>query len=382
MARKMPATAAKPPLATPQPSFRSGAVARMANMPVSTLRIWEQRYQAVGPSTAPSGQRLYSAADVQRVLLLRQLTEQGHAIGSMASLDAAQLQQVANTRTDMQTDMQTHMQTNTQTNTQTIAQANLQANTQAGTHAITATGKRVQPARRKATLRLVVVGQALALRLQRPAVVQRLAHRWQVTAVFESLAEAAHAATGTGVDLLLWQSPGLQPSALPELKAAQDAVHARHLAVAYRFAGTAARAEFAGTGASVVREPADDEALGAWLASLEGALVASAEEPNDPPVPRSWPDMAPGDVRPRRFDDAALTKLAGLSTAIACECPRHVAELLMQLSNFEAYSADCAHRSPADAELHAYLQRVSGLSRALFESALDRVARHEGLALS
>jgi hypothetical protein len=91
--------------------------------------------------------------------------------------------------------------------------------------------------------------------------------------------------------------------------------------------------------------------------------------------------LTPGDVTPRRFDDAALTKFVGLSTTIACECPRHVAELLMQLSNFETYSADCASHNSDDAELHAYLQRVAGVSRALFESALARVARHEGLNL-
>jgi len=344
MDRKKPPTAARPP-AAPQPAFRSGAVARMAHMPVSTLRIWEQRYQAVGPTTAPSGHRLYSAADVQRVLLLRQLTEQGHAIGAMAALDAAQLQQVARTQ------------------------------------AINAAGRRVQPARRTAALRLAVVGQALALRLQRPAVVQRLAHPWQLTAVFESLAEAAHVASGAAVDVLLWQAPGLQASALPELKAAQDALRARHVVVAYRFAGAAARSAFAGTGARVVREPADDDALGACLSSLEGSSLASADEPNDQPVPRDPPESAPGDVTPRRFDDAALTKFAGLSTTIACECPRHVAELLMQLSNFEAYSADCANRSPVDAEFHAYLQRVAGVSRALLETALERVALQEGLTL-
>ena len=60
----------------------------MANMPVATLRIWEQRYQAVHPATAASGHRLYSPADVQRVLMLRQLTEQGHAIGTLAVVTA------------------------------------------------------------------------------------------------------------------------------------------------------------------------------------------------------------------------------------------------------------------------------------------------------
>ena len=72
---------------------------------------------------------------------------------------------------------------------------------------------------------------------------------------------------------------------------------------------------------------------------------------------------------------------ANLSPTIACECPRHVAELLMQLSHFEAYSAECAHRNPADADLHAYLRRVATASRARFEAALEHVALHEGLLL-
>ena len=53
----------------------------------------------------------------------------------------------------------------------------------------------------------------------------------------------------------------------------------------------------------------------------------------------------------------------------------------MQLSSFEAYSAGCANRHAADAQLHAYLQQVAGTSRALFEAALECVARHEGLPL-
>ena len=360
MALKKPPSTAMQLLPALQPTFRSGAVARMAGMPVSTLRIWEQRYRAVGPSNAPSGHRQYSAADVQRVLLLRQLTEQGHAIGSIAALDAAQLQQVASTH----------------------------GASHAGRgHQASPAGQAVQPAWQMAAPRLIVVGQALALRLQRPAVVQRLGQPWPVVAVFESLAEAAQAAQGASVadgvaaDLLLWQAPGLLTSALPGLKAAQVAWGAGQVAVSYRFAGAAATRAFGATGARVIREPADDDALGAWLASLPGAWVSGAQAPARPPVPPDAPGLAAGDITPRRFDDTALTVIAGLSSTIACECPRHVAELLMQLSNFEAYSADCAHRSPADAELHAYLQRVAGASRGLFEAALERVARHEGLLL-
>ena len=81
------------------------------------------------------------------------------------------------------------------------------------------------------------------------------------------------------------------------------------------------------------------------------------------------------------YDDATLTAIAALPSSVACECPRHVAELLMQLAGFEAYSAACASRGPADAALHAHLHQVAGRARALFESALERVAHHEGLSL-
>ena len=53
----------------------------------------------------------------------------------------------------------------------------------------------------------------------------------------------------------------------------------------------------------------------------------------------------------------------------------------MQLSHFEAYSAECEHRSREDAQLHAYLRQVAAVSRARFEAALEHVALHEGLML-
>ncbi|WP_339940426.1 MerR family transcriptional regulator, partial [Undibacterium luofuense] len=67
-------------------AFRSSVVAQMAGMPVATLRIWEQRYRAVQPRTSHGGHRLYSALDLQRVMLLRSLTSLGHAISAIAAL--------------------------------------------------------------------------------------------------------------------------------------------------------------------------------------------------------------------------------------------------------------------------------------------------------
>jgi MerR family transcriptional regulator, light-induced transcriptional regulator len=336
-----------------QPTFRSSAVARMAVMPVATLRVWEQRYQAVQPTTTPSGHRLYSPADLQRVLLLRRLTEHGHAISAISKLGSAELQ--------------------------ALDSRHAEADAGAGVGGGVGVGTRAR--RPAAALRVVVVGPALATRLPRPAVARCLSHPVRVLAVFDSLSEAARAASDSRADMLIWQVPGLHASVPGELQAAKDAWHARQVAVMYRFAGADARQALAATGAVVVREPPEDEALGLWLASLEATLASRARQPTPPDAPKEPFGLAADTVAPRRFDDAALTAIAGLSPTLACECPGHVAELLMQLSSFEAYSAGCANRDPDDAQLHVYLQQVAGAARALFETALERLARHEGFVL-
>jgi hypothetical protein len=128
------------------------------------------------------------------------------------------------------------------------------------------------------------------------------------------------------------------------------------------------------TGLSLLRGPQSDAALAQWLRGWRQQIEV--------PAPATGVQLSSMPVPARRWDDQALASFAGLSTTIACECPRHVAELLVQLSHFEAYSAECEHRSPEDAELHAYLHQVTALARAQFETALERVAIHEGLLKS
>ncbi len=55
------------------------------------LRAWERRYQVVTPTRTDGGQRLYSELDVERLTRLHRLTERGHAIGRLASLELDEL---------------------------------------------------------------------------------------------------------------------------------------------------------------------------------------------------------------------------------------------------------------------------------------------------
>lgn len=66
------------------------AVSKLTGISVDTLRAWERRYAVVEPERDERG-RLYSEEDVERLKLLRQLVEVGHAIGRVAVLTSDEL---------------------------------------------------------------------------------------------------------------------------------------------------------------------------------------------------------------------------------------------------------------------------------------------------
>jgi hypothetical protein len=124
-------------------------------------------------------------------------------------------------------------------------------------------------------------------------------------------------------------------------------------------------------GMIVRREPITDRELAELINSV---LLIDPRQANDLARPGVM-------IPPRKYSDQTLLQVAGISTNVLCECPRHVAELIGQLANFEQYSQECLNNSQEDAHLHAQLSAISGTARALFERALEMVADHEGIDL-
>jgi DNA-binding transcriptional MerR regulator len=60
------------------------AVAKITGLSLDTLRAWERRHKAVVPERSERG-RQYSPQHIERLLLLNQLVQKGHAIGGIAS---------------------------------------------------------------------------------------------------------------------------------------------------------------------------------------------------------------------------------------------------------------------------------------------------------
>lgn len=68
------------------------SISTLTGLTPETLRAWERRYGAITPQRDHNERRVYSQQDLDRLMLLAQLTRQGHAISKLAPLGESQLQ--------------------------------------------------------------------------------------------------------------------------------------------------------------------------------------------------------------------------------------------------------------------------------------------------
>jgi len=303
--------------------LRSGTAARLAGLPATTLRVWERRYGVGSAQRSSGGQRIYTMRDVARLKRLRELTETGHAIGTIAALDLEALDAL---------------------------QSTLAARSPGS----------ADDAHR--AFDMVVVGSAAAHLL-------RTMRGCTLRAVYEDLDQAEHdAPQALKGSLLLVRLPSLQPALVDRVLSVAAAFEAKATYVLYRFGSRASIRSLQQAGATVRREPSTTEDLEQWMRGIHATRPGAA-----PALPMDGP------IAPHMFSDEMLTRLSTMPSSVACECLRHMSEIVSQLAGFERYSRECVSVGPADAALHRHLSRVAGSARAMFEVALQQVVTERGL---
>ena len=322
-------------MSTPPPSdprFRIGAVSKTTGIPVSTLRIWETRYGAFNPVKTEGKQRLFDEHDVSKAILLKQLSGEGHAISAIANLDLAQLRRMSNLE-------------------------------HSAPHKL---------AKNDGPLCLAIVGLGMANRIESKKFT--LGFRQvsiKVTDVLADLETAKTAPLSKQSQVLLVKVSTLQPSVHATLQSIIQKHKFAQTIVIYNFAPESVVQAMKFSGLMVRREPISDSELAELIQSVLFVDTARAQEFGTSGTV----------ISSRKYSDETLARVAGISTNVLCECPRHVAELIAQLASFEEYSQECLNRNADDAHLHAYLRSISGSARSLFENALEKIAQHEGIDL-
>jgi len=316
---------------TQQPTEQYGiaAVAGQVGLAAPVIRMWERRYGAVTAKRTKTQRRIYDAEDIGRLRLLQKLTGHGHAIRTIARLSLAQLQRRLE---------------------------EVEALLPSAPHPGEGSFKQ-----------LLFVGNGFEAILGDQELLEG-----QVVGTFKNLKAAKAASRLPKVDLLVVGSETLFPETLNLLRAVVKRCKARRTILIYRFASSDTIVAVARLiqGLCPLKAPVSANQL-----RRECVVQFNSLEERQLPLPPG----GTGPIPERIYQTEQLERLAQVSTAVKCECPRHLAELLQGLSAFESYSEQCEDRNPADALLHDFLHRSTAHVRRLMEEALRHVVRMEGL---
>ena len=319
----------------PMNLHKIGAVSSLSGVPTPTLRIWEARYQCFSPLKTASRHRLYSDDDVLKATLMKRLTEQGHSVSQIAQSSLQELNQL------------------------------LQQHQSLGTKASGAS-------RSTPFATVAIVGLPLASQVESKKFAAQMAPtQLRITDIFGTSEEMLQAQLREQPELLLIQCHSLHAGVQVDIRRMVDQSQASHVIVLYSFGQAPVIESLKQWGMIVRREPLPET-------ELSELILATLRVDLPTPIQRGAEHAA---IPARKYDDMALMRVTGISTQVLCECPKHVAELIMQLARFEQYSLDCLNKSSEDARIHAHLSAMSGTARAMFEDALEMVAQHEGIDL-
>ncbi len=70
-------------------------VTRRTGLTAHVIRIWEKRYGAVVPERTSTNRRLYTDEQIDRLSLLREVTQNGHSIGNVVKLPTEKLRELS-----------------------------------------------------------------------------------------------------------------------------------------------------------------------------------------------------------------------------------------------------------------------------------------------
>lgn len=201
---------------------------------------------------------------------------------------------------------------------------------------------------------------------------ERLAHELRRAASRTPGVEVAvHAASApslpeTSADAVVAELGSLGGDTQKSLEEIRTRTGIERIVIVYGYGSIEMAEQLSDARTALVRRPLNHREFARTVVALVGS------------PPSGQPELG---LPPHRFSRDVLAQMAMISPELACECPRHVGQLLIELSDFEAYSAECEITKPHDASIHNMLRRTAATSRALFERALVELAEAEGIDL-
>tara|TARA_R110000868_G_scaffold43338_1_gene145912 strand:- start:652 stop:1662 length:1011 start_codon:yes stop_codon:yes gene_type:complete len=314
-----------------------GAVATLTGISVHTLRAWEKRYQVVSVARSDTGRRLYRSEDVQRLRLLKTLTQSGHSIGNVAPLDNDALVAML----DLAVDGRTKESSRGPASRLSVC--------------VYVDGDSANVSNADDTSKHGAVDVALTTR---------------------DMGEVRRAVAEDSAQAYVFYLGTITVHHLRVLRQLHEGAAARSFVV-FSFAQRELIDELAGLGFHLMRAPVTQKDVFDHVAKvlLVGGDEASAS------VSDSQIAGVEVEVPPHKFSLKQLRQLEGIVTAIDCECPQHLSTIVRSLTLFESYSQQCASKNQQDALLHNKVYKLTAQARSRMEQAITLVIESENISL-
>lgn len=129
------------------------------------------------------------------------------------------------------------------------------------------------------------------------------------------------------------------------------------LVVAFRYATAADLDDCRQSGRAILRWPAE------WQTLVRRVTASMSADP----------------TTPRRYSDEELVHISLMASRAGCECPRHLAELIGEINDYEAHTRRCEGRHGAVDRDHAHVEKRLGGARAQLEESLSVFVEKHGL---
>jgi len=308
-----------------------GTVAKLTGISVHTLRAWEKRYQVVDIVRSQTGRRLYAQEDVQRLRLLRKLTNLGHSISNIANLDNPQLDQMLD------------LQDEPSFNTRSSAQA----------------------------LEVCLFNEKGVESFSLPSPIKDKVNITLETSDVSKMRAATEKKPHIAVVMIFTT---LQKHHLKLLRAMNETDDSKRIFVVFTFAQRDFIEELNTIGIQMIRGPISYHQLFERVFELMRPEQVAAQGASV--------SIAMAEAPPHLFSRRQLEKVAMVNTAVECECPYHIGALIRSLTQFEGYAQQCLTSKGAEAQIHNELYKHTAQARAIMERALDLVLKAENIDLN
>ncbi len=311
--------------------FGIATVSRQTGITAHRLRAWERRHPSLLVGRSETGRRRYSEEDIFRLRTIKQLIDDGYKIGELATLNQSELSSLCSQ--------------------QSLEPAIESPNSASG----------------NTKLRILTCGESIP-----PTLVNKLNNNQNVdlSARLRNFAQIAEAIENNYFDIAVLQIETLNATMLHSLREMHNSQRVESVFIVFHYGLRELVEGLRAYGFKLWRAPFN-------IAELYQAISQQANLGEEAENEIDSSGMAPVHI----FNPSQLNKLSNVSTAIDCECPKHIAELIQSLCAFESYSQQCENRDTEDAILHHRIYLQTAHARHTMEKMLQQVIDTENIQI-